>query len=167
MDDTQNPCGQVIETRRLALGMSQRKLAREAGISDGRLRQIEKGYQKAGNGIRLPVNPSERVLRNIARVLDLDADELVALSQQHQGRVLDPTEKDAAHQAFIALIEADPTLTRENKNHIINQHEILQRIEPENAGGDKIRAELDKQARAEIAAAKKAKARKRPTPPTE
>jgi transcriptional regulator with XRE-family HTH domain len=164
MDNTHNPCGQVIEARRLALGMSQRKLAREAGISDGRLRQIEKGYQKAGNGIRLPVNPSERVLRTIARVLDLDANELVALSQQHHGRVLDPTEKDAAHQAFIALIEADPTLTRENKNHIINQHEILQRIPPEEMAS---RAELDKQARAEIAAAKKAKARKRPTPPTE
>lgn len=160
MNDFQTPCGKAIEDKRLALGLSIRKAAKEAGISDGRLRQVEKGYANAGGGIRVPVNPSERLLRTIARVLGLDGDVLVALNAEHSAGTPEPDDRDSAHAAFVALIQADPSLDALSKAHIINQHTLLQRGSATEAAN---RAQLDREGRAEIEAAIKA-TRKRPTP---
>lgn len=155
-----NPCGSKLKQRREELGWSIRKAASESGISEGRLRQVELGYEAVGNGIRKPVRPSSRILRTLARAYgELDPDELVALAEG-TGRNTEPDVKDAAHMAFVDLIRADPTLDEPSKHHIINQHALLQRVVPDNADT------LDQLAKKRIAGVKAVKkaARKRQTP---
>lgn len=151
------PYGQKIEQARESRGWSIRKAAKLAEMSEGRLRQIEVGYESVGRGITKPVNPSIRHLRSIARVLDLDADELIRLAKATQ-EPPSPSVRDEAHAAFVALIKADPSLDDLSKAHIINQHALLQRV---NTSAEADSALLDQQARAEIDAAIEAEPKRR------
>lgn len=55
---------QIIEDYRKANGVSVRSAAKKAGLSEGRWRQIAKGYQQATKEVRVPVNaPTETLVR--------------------------------------------------------------------------------------------------------
>lgn len=68
-DDDRTRLGQEIATSRERRGLSIRAAAEKAGISEGRLRQIQLGYESRGEH-RLPTNPSQKTLRGIARALE-------------------------------------------------------------------------------------------------
>lgn len=66
----------LIETRRLASGMSMRRAAAAADLSEGRWRQIVKGYQQAAKGIRVPVNAPDETLARMANAMKVHPDEM-------------------------------------------------------------------------------------------
>lgn len=165
MDATENPCGDLIKKTRQDRGLSIRETANRASVSEGRLRQIEKGYAQVATGVRVPARPSARLLRSIASVLDLDADDLI-IKAETAGLPLEPDDRDSAHQAFVELIRADTTLDDTSKNHIIAQHELLQRVMPvaeSLAKGEITKEDLDRIGKEELARARAAK-QKRQTP---
>lgn len=60
--------------------MSAREAARRAGISEGRYRQIEAGYQSVGGGQRFAVNVPAGTAIAVARAVGLDPAEAVRLA---------------------------------------------------------------------------------------
>lgn len=59
-----SPIAQTIENYRKAEGVSVRSAAKKASLSEGRWRQIAKGYQQATKEVRIPVNaPTETLVR--------------------------------------------------------------------------------------------------------
>lgn len=125
MDD--QTVNDVIRKRRETMGLSVREAASRAKVSEGRLRQIEKGYAVAAAGMHVPVRPSDRTLRMIAGALDLDGEELVALWAKQVTTVARPDAREDAHAAFAALVRGDTTLDAESRDHIIHQHYLLQK----------------------------------------
>lgn len=63
--------GAEIRVARESAGLSTRRAADLAGISEGRWRQYELGYEKKREA-RLPVVHTTRLLRSMARVLEVD-----------------------------------------------------------------------------------------------
>lgn len=90
---------QLIEARRDAQRLSVRKAASMAGISEGRWRQIAKGYQAAG-GVRLPVNARPDTLARMAAAVGLTAADLRSLGEQEAADELDA----AQHPAPAAVV---------------------------------------------------------------
>jgi len=62
--------GERLRSRRIALGLSRNKLAREAGIATGYICDLENGKKYA---------PSSPILVKLAKVLDISVDYLVGL----------------------------------------------------------------------------------------
>lgn len=77
-DDPLKPsrAAELIESRRLALGASVRKAAAAAELSEGRWRQIAKGYQIAAQGVRVPVNAPPDTLARMAAAVRVRPDEM-------------------------------------------------------------------------------------------
>lgn len=71
-----SPAARLIETRRLAQGVSMRKAAAAAELSEGRWRQIAKGYQQAARGMRVPVNTTPETLARMAAAVNVEPDEM-------------------------------------------------------------------------------------------
>lgn len=87
--DEQPEWARLIDERRAAMRpkMSVRKAAEKAGISEGRWRQIVKGYQATSGG-RIPViGPAETVAR-MAVVVGVTAEELSAAGRPDAGAEL-------------------------------------------------------------------------------
>lgn len=61
--------GEHVRAKREALGMSQRQLAAEAGVSFSNISRLESGFH---------ATPSPELLKNIADVLDVDLAELLS-----------------------------------------------------------------------------------------
>ena len=61
----------LIEKARVSRGISVRKAARVAGLSEGRWRQIAKGYQQVTSAVRAPVNAPPETLARMARAVGL------------------------------------------------------------------------------------------------
>ena len=79
MDETGTPEGRFIELRMSSLKgrLSQREAAKRAGISEGRWRQVQKGYQSAG-GQKIPVVAPADTLARMAEVVGMTPDDLEA-----------------------------------------------------------------------------------------
>lgn len=70
------PLGELLETARGS--RSKRAVSREAGISEGRWRQVVRGFQLVG-GHRVPANPKRETVIAMARAVDVNVeDALVA-----------------------------------------------------------------------------------------
>lgn len=74
-DQGQWPLGPFLSGHRRNKGLSVRTAARKAGISEGRWRQVENGYQTVTAGQRIPVMPKPETLFKMLRALDADAAE--------------------------------------------------------------------------------------------
>lgn len=61
-----------IERARLAKGVSVRRAAKVAGLSEGRWRQIAKGYQQVTKGVRAPVSAPVDTLARMALAVGLE-----------------------------------------------------------------------------------------------
>lgn len=101
----------MIERAAKADGRSIRKLAANAGISDGRWRQITKGWQTGHGGGRVPVRPPDETLARMAWVLGLSPDSLVEVLRFDAASLLrDYVEKyghgkHAAFSPFVAQVQ--------------------------------------------------------------
>lgn len=81
------PEGRLIRDAVKRSGVSMRKTALEAGLSDTRLRQIVNGYQPAGGQYIPVVAPAETIAR-IATVVGVGYQQLVAAGRQDAADVL-------------------------------------------------------------------------------
>lgn len=90
------PGAALIEQRRKELQISARDAARAAGMSDGRWRQIAKGYQQVTADVRAPVAAPPATLARMARVVGVSADELERAGEAPAARALREMASDAS-----------------------------------------------------------------------
>jgi len=74
----QRPEGKLIDEARKVKGISQRKAADLAGISDSRWRQIVNGYVTVGVGEKVPVVGPDETIAKMSAPLDITAEQLHA-----------------------------------------------------------------------------------------
>jgi transcriptional regulator with XRE-family HTH domain len=96
--------GEFVRYWREANGLSIRAAAGAAGISEGRWRQVEKGYQSVGGGLRVPVKPSERLVEAIADALTLERAETLEIAGY----------PEAAERWRRRAARGEPSVTEEN-----------------------------------------------------
>lgn len=90
----------LIEARRGDQRLSVRKAAMTAGISEGRWRQVAKGYQAAAGGARLPVNVRPDTLARMAAAVGLTSADLRSLGEREAADELDA----AQHPAPVGVV---------------------------------------------------------------
>jgi transcriptional regulator with XRE-family HTH domain len=88
----------TIESYRKAEGVSVRSAAKKAGLSEGRWRQIAKGYQQATKEVRVPVNAPTETLVRMALALHM--------SPYYFERVVDDSEEGRAASVFLTALKA-------------------------------------------------------------
>jgi transcriptional regulator with XRE-family HTH domain len=74
MTDEAGPArfGAALAAARKRRGLNVRQASQRAGISEGRWRQLELGYQQAAGGVRIPANPKSTTVRAVATAVGLD-----------------------------------------------------------------------------------------------
>ena len=97
--------GDFIRTQREVARMSVRRLAEVAGVSNPYLSQIERGLRK----------PSAEILQQIAKALQISAETLY----ERAGLLSD----DAVARGVRAAIAADPLLSPEQQQALLNVYE--------------------------------------------
>ena len=90
--------GRVAQSARRSRSI--RSVAKASGISEGYVRQIEKGYQVVA-GQRLPINPSTDKLVALANALNIDVAEFLALAGRDPDEVESFQRPDDADDADI------------------------------------------------------------------
>lgn len=110
-DYAPTPAARLIEERRTKRGLSVRKAAASAGLSEGRWRQIAKGYQQAAAGVRVPVNTPTETLVRMAGAVGVTGDEMFNVERavadmirsQSASRLRHPSAADADGQPADAV----------------------------------------------------------------
>ena len=119
--EEQNQLGKMVDKARKHRNFGVRKLAREMNVTHGYVRDIIKGNRV----------PSEKVIRDLCRVLGLDYDEVMTLA----GRVGDSVHRHArnsmSYGQFIRML-ADSEVTDEEIANLI-QHFRRIRNRPESS----------------------------------
>jgi transcriptional regulator with XRE-family HTH domain len=85
---TQTPEGKILQDAQKRKGMSARKAAELAGISDTRWRNIVNGYQAIGQGQSIPIIAPAETLARMARVVGVTGDQLAAAGRADVKAVL-------------------------------------------------------------------------------
>jgi hypothetical protein len=88
-NELQKPWGRLIDEGRRRTGLSVRKAASAAGISEGRWRQIVNGYQSAGNGQTITVDGPDDTVARMAEVAGVTPDELRSAGRDRAAAVLE------------------------------------------------------------------------------
>ncbi|HMC53412.1 MAG TPA: helix-turn-helix transcriptional regulator [Acidimicrobiales bacterium] len=101
--------GEFIRTQRKLAQLSLRQLAERTDVSNPYLSQIERGLHE----------PSVRVLRAIAKALDLSAETLLAQAGLMEGSEESPTRASGAAPATEVAIRADPALSEGQKEALL------------------------------------------------
>jgi transcriptional regulator with XRE-family HTH domain len=83
-----SPEGALIREARRAAGLSFRKIAGRAGISYGRWRQIEAGYQNVTLGVYEPVRAPDRTVARMAAVVGVSPEQLEEAGRADAAAVL-------------------------------------------------------------------------------
>lgn len=140
MTEIDNRLGAAIKRHRLARGLSFRKAADAAGMSEGRWRQIELGYQQVASGVRVPAKPKAMTVASMAVVVGMDVDEALVLAGH------EPVGAAPQDGAFVTLpgTETDPderpVTTRQLREEMDRVHgeisAIRQDIREALGGGD-------------------------------
>lgn len=128
--------GQLIGRAAERTGLSVRRLAAKAGISDARWRHIVNGYQPVGRGQTIPIVAPAETLARMARVVGVTPDEL-----RKAGRADAAAELERQTQAPVSAVEAlaedikavldDVDLTEEERFAIAEM--LLEEFDRENA----------------------------------
>ena len=109
--------GAYIRAQREMADLSLRQLSAQSNVSNAYLSQIERGLHQ----------PSVSVLRAIAEALNVSAQTLLA-----QAGLIDPHEsKPAAQREVEEAIDADPSLTPENKRVLLGVYRSLKSAVPQ------------------------------------
>jgi transcriptional regulator with XRE-family HTH domain len=97
--------GRIIRAQRRQAELSLRELAARTNVSNPYLSQIERGLHE----------PSVRVLRSIARALNISAETLLAQAGLIDGDPTQPAEPAEPPPTVVTAVRADPRLTDEQK----------------------------------------------------
>ena len=100
------PWGAAITTALRRSGMSARQAARQAGISEGRWRQISSGYQVVSPGVYAPVRGPAATLARMAAIAGVSAADLQAAGREDAARLLDKAPARGADTELLDRIRA-------------------------------------------------------------
>ena len=92
---------QIIERKRKARGLSVREAARRATLSEGRWRQIAKGYQSAAQGMKVPVNAPIETLMRMARATGVQASDLRSFGEDEVASSIESQERSKLSHPFM------------------------------------------------------------------
>lgn len=106
--------GLLIERARNRALLSIREAAKKAGVSEGRWRQVEKGYQAIGNGLHRASRARTRTLVQMAQVVRVTSDELRAAGRSDAADML--RELTEGEDAAKRLDELDRRINRLKAN---------------------------------------------------
>lgn len=134
MTETRTPLGQAVEAARKQRRLSVREASDRAGISEGRWRQLVKGYQSAG-GHQVPAHPRDTTVMGMARAVGLDVNEALALAGLAPLEVPEVTLTDSDGSLDLAeLLAADDSLDDQARDHIVSQYRMLQELSRHRSG---------------------------------
>lgn len=106
-----NELGQHLRSRREALGLSLAELQEMTGIDKSDLSKIERGQRKMNR------SDSRDPLLRLSKALGADPDAILAMAGHvPEGQI---RERKAARHAVEAAVLADPTLTAEDRAHVL------------------------------------------------
>lgn len=88
MENMETPEGKLIGEATRAARKSVRKVADEAGISEGRWRQIVKGYQSVSAGNVIPVKAPAGTLAKMARAVGVTPEQLIEVDRADAAQAL-------------------------------------------------------------------------------
>ena len=143
MSDINTQLGAAIRDARQQRRLSIRGAADAAGMSEGRWRQIELGYQQVASGVRVPARPKESTVRAMARAVQLDVDEALALAgfEADAPADLDPPDVlavDLAPESIgprLLALAADLSLA--DQRSLVRTAQVLRQLAmQEDGGGD-------------------------------
>lgn len=104
------PWGALITSAINRAGLSARSAARQAGISEGRWRQLTSGYQVVSPGVYAPVHGPAPTLARMATVAGLSARQLQEAGREDVAAILTrQRERSAAEGDFIERVRAMDT----------------------------------------------------------
>lgn len=95
MENKETPEGKVIAAATKASRKSVRRAAEEAGISEGRWRQVVKGYQSVSADVTIPVRAPAGTLAKMAQAVNVSAEELRSAGREDAARELVELEDNA------------------------------------------------------------------------
>jgi transcriptional regulator with XRE-family HTH domain len=113
--------GAYIRAQRQMADLSLRQLSAQSNVSNAYLSQIERGLHQ----------PSVSVLRAIAQALNVSAETLLAQAGLLDGREPTPSTRKAVEEA----IDADPSLSSENKRVLLGVYRSLRAMNTEAGAG--------------------------------
>ena len=88
MENMETPEGKLIGDATRAARKSVRKVADEAGISEGRWRQIVKGYQSVSAGTVIPVKAPAGTLAKMAQAVGVTPEQLIEVGRADAAQAL-------------------------------------------------------------------------------
>jgi hypothetical protein len=100
------PWGALITAALRRGPTSARQAARQAGISEGRWRQITSGYQVVSAGVYAPVRGPAATLARMAAVAGVSAAELRSAGREDAARLLEDQATHGADNELLARIAA-------------------------------------------------------------
>lgn len=118
-DERPDMLGAFIRAQRQMADLSLRQLSAQSKVSNAYLSQIERGLHQ----------PSVAVLRAIAEALNVSSETLLA-----QAGLLDARETTGKVWSVEAAINADPSLTAENKRVLMGVYRSLKDANLEDSG---------------------------------
>jgi hypothetical protein len=109
------PWGALITAALRRVRMSARQAAPQAGISEGRWRQITSGYQVVSPGVYAPVRGPAATLARMAAVAGVTAADLRAAGREDAARMLETlaTDSEADAQLLARIRSMDRDRARE------------------------------------------------------
>jgi hypothetical protein len=137
----QPPEGALIKAAQKRIGKSARKAAREAGISEGRWRQIVDGYQSVSTGLYAPVRGPAHTVARMATAVGLTPAELEAAGRSDVadamrqaesakpvplpdfGDIPDPTPTEAVMLNYLAAMRQEIQSLREEVEGLRSEQE--------------------------------------------
>lgn len=106
------PEGEALEDRRRRAGLSARKAAAEAGMSDTWWRNITRGWSKVADGVYVPVRANAVTLARMALVVGMTQSDLVLCHRRDAADLLDesarPVGADVDPEFLAELADARP-----------------------------------------------------------
>lgn len=112
----QTPEGAIIETHQRQKGLSSRKAAELAGMSDARWRQIVNGYQSIAKGLKAPVVGPPETIARMAKVVGAHYSEFEPIRTDVFNIMFDEFVEEAKARGDIPSDEAMEKIT-ENYEH--------------------------------------------------
>lgn len=113
------PLGDFIREARGTLSV--RESAKRAGISEGRWRQVELGYQQVGNGITVPVQPRPQTLAAMCKAISADVAQALRLAGHNPAQfdwLTDATEDDYEWFTSLPREEREAVLAKLQTLHV-------------------------------------------------
>lgn len=109
--------GELLETRREALGLTKREAARRAEVSETTWRSLEGGTNRS---------PSNEILSRVARTVQIPFQEVLRLAGRGDAPAAKPPiRRGRTNEALAAMLERDPQLGDRDRQLLLTIYDFL------------------------------------------